>query len=113
MEVRDGFAAVGTVVDDEAVAVGKTGLLGDFRRLQQQMAEHRVVGGRGIGDAGDGLARHDENVRGCLWVEVAEGEDVLVFVNQVRRNLLRGDAFKEGFVPMLVSIGGGSGRLSS
>ena len=84
MEVRDGFATVATIVDDKAVTVRReTDLLGDFRSLQQQVAEHDVIFGRRLGDTGDGLTRDDEDVRRCLRVEVAEGDDVLVFVNQV------------------------------
>jgi len=56
MKMRDRFAGVRAVVDDEAVAGGfQAELVGDFSGLKQQMTEEMFVGGRGVGNAHDGV----------------------------------------------------------
>ena len=96
MEVRDGFAGVGAVVDDEA----KTGFVeAEFSRyfggFEQQMAEGLFVLRLRGSDVRDGFFWDDEHVRRRLGRDVAKGEDEFIFVNDVRGNLARDDFFEE------------------
>ena len=50
----------------------------------------------GAGDVHDRLPRHDQDVHGGLRVDVAEGDAVVVLVDDVGGNLSRDDLFEEG-----------------
>ena len=80
MEVVDGLAAVGTGVDDEAVAVGEVLGAGDFTSGVEKSAEDGGIVLCGVGVRGEVVLGDDEDVRGGLRVDVREGEGVLVFV---------------------------------
>ena len=97
MEVGDGFAAVGAVVDDDAEAVfGESFAMGNASGDLQKVAEEGGVFAGGEGDAGDGLAGDDEEVDGGLRGDVAEGDALVVFMDDVGGNLPGADFFKEG-----------------
>jgi hypothetical protein len=69
----DGFAGVGAVVDDEAVAVFvEAEFAGDMAALRRRVA---VVFRCCFVDAGDGFARDDEDVCRRGGADVAKGED--------------------------------------
>lgn len=95
MQVRHGFAAIASVVDDEAktsfVQAEFGGHLGSF---QQQVAEKVLIIRTRLGEARNGFLGHDQNVRGGLGMNVADGEDKLIFINYRSRNFARGDFFK-------------------
>jgi len=84
VEVGDGFAAVGAVVDCDAEAgFGDAELGGEFSGGQEEMAEDGLVIGGGFADARDGLLRDDENMHRCLWGSVPEGAAEIVLVEDV------------------------------
>ena len=65
VQVRDGFAAVAAVIDDEAEAAFGDALLGgDGRGSDQEAAEQVGVIFVGSGDARDDFFRNDQNVQG-------------------------------------------------
>lgn len=98
VEVRDGFAAVRTVVDDQTVTRSIKPLLGgNLRRFEEQVAEQRLILRLRLGDAGDGLAWNDEDVDGRLRSDVAKREHLIVFIDDLRRDFARGNFFKQGF----------------
>ena len=98
MQVRHGLAAVRAVVDDEAVArFVQAEFRGDLGGFQQQVAEKFLVIRRCLGDAWDGLLGNDDDVCGRLRLDVAEGEDGVVFKNNGGGDFARGDFFKQGF----------------
>ena len=80
MEMRHRLAGVGAVVHDEAVAVGKLKFFRDDAGDEEEVAEDGLVGVGGFADARDGFLRDDEQVDGCLRLDVVEddAEGVLV-----------------------------------
>lgn len=101
VEVGNGFAAVGPVVDDDAEAVTvEAFLLGDGAEAGHHVAEEFLVFGGGFGDAGDGLFWDKEEVGGGLGTDVAETEAEVVLVDDVGGDLAIGDFLEEGFHPL-------------
>ena len=98
MQMGHRFAAIGTVVDDEAVAglVQAKGL-GHGGGLEQQMSQQGMIGGLRLGDARHGFLGHDQNMGGRLRGDVAEGEDQIIFLNDRGRDFAGGDFLKQRF----------------
>ena len=80
VEVGDGLAAIVAGVDDGAETVLDALLLSDQLGGDKELAEERGVCGRGVGERGMVLLRDQEDVDGCLGVDVREGEDEVVLV---------------------------------
>ena len=97
VQVRDGFAGVRAVVEDEAVAVFEAELFGDFCGFQEQMSEDGVVCRFCFSDARDGLLRYDENMDRCLGFDVVESDDPVVLVNDGGRDFACYNFFKQRF----------------
>ena len=103
MQMRHGFAGVGAVVEDEAIAAGfQAKFFRDLRSFEQQMAEDLMVFRFRFAEARDRLFGDQENVRRCLRVDVAEGDDLVVFIDNVRRDFAGDDFFKKCFAHGLV-----------
>ena len=105
MEVRHGFPRVATVVDDETEALGNlidSEAAGHFSGGEEEGSELRLVLRGCLSNARDDFFGHDQDMDRCLRRDVTEGEGLIVFVNNVRRNLAGDDFFKEGH-------GGGGG----
>lgn len=84
MKVGDGFAGMGAVVDDEAVAVFvEAELARDVRSFEKEVSENSLVFGGGFVDARNGFARDDKDVGGRGGADVAKRENLVVFVNDV------------------------------
>ncbi len=98
VEVGDGFAAVGAVVHHEAEAVIEVELVGDFGGDEEEVADEGLVGGGGLGEAGDGFFGDDEDVDGGLGVDVAKGVADIVLINGGAGDFAVNDALEEGFV---------------
>ena len=104
MQVRHGLAGIRAVVEHEAKTILlEAKLLRDRGGFEHQMAEHLVILRRRFGDARDGFLRNQQNVRRRLWVDVAKGDDEVVFINDLRRDFARDDFFKQGLVHTLSS----------
>jgi hypothetical protein len=96
MQMGDSFAAVGAVVDDKAVAgVGYVFAAGYFGGGEQEVAEEALIIGLGSSDAGDGFFRNDEDVNRRLRGDVAEGEALVVFEDDVGRDFVGNDFFEK------------------
>lgn len=94
MEVGDGLAGVLALVDHEAVSVFEFELVGDGFGGVEDM---EVVAGVGeFGEAGDFLAGDDQDVDGGLGLDVAECDDVGVFVDNVGGDFAVDDFGEEG-----------------
>lgn len=96
VEVGDGFAAVGAVVDHDAVTGGEVELTGHRAGGEQEVAKERLVIGRGGADARDDLFRDDEEVRGRLRRDVVKDDAEVVFVLDLGGDFAGNDAFEEG-----------------
>ena len=87
MEVGDGFAAVGAVVDCDPVAAFRDAEVGgNLACSEKEMAKDGLVSGGALADPRNGLFRHDKNVHGCLRRNIAEGTAEIVSVKDVRRD---------------------------
>ena len=97
MEVGDGFAGEGAVVDDEAEAFGEAELFRHEVGDVEEVAKHGFIGGGGFGDARDGALGDDEEVDGRLGLDVVEDDTEVVFVFEVGGDLAVDDALEDGF----------------
>ncbi len=97
VEMRYGFAAVVAVVDDEAESgLVQTFLVGNVLRDVNHVAEQRLVGRGGGGNARDFLFRDDEDVDGRLGLDVMEGQAKVVLEGDPGWNLAVDDLREEG-----------------
>ncbi len=97
VQVGDGFAGVGAVVDHEAVAAGELEFLRELAGDDEEVTELRFIGRRGFADARDGLFRDDEEVDGRLWLDVVDDDAAVVFVFDLRGDFAVDDFLEEGF----------------
>lgn len=97
VEVRNGFAGVGTIVDHEAETGGELEFFRDEIRDVKQVAEHGFVGGGRFRNARNQLLGDDEQVDGGLRLDVVEDEAEVVFVFDLGGNRAVDDALEDGF----------------
>ena len=97
MEVGNGFATVGAVVDDDAEAIFGVALLaGNVANLKEEVPEKVLVILLGEGNTGERLFGNEEEMNGRLGRDVAEAEALVIFVNNVGGNFTGDDFFEEG-----------------
>ena len=89
------MAAVGTGVDDEAVAVGEVLGAGDFTSGVEKSAEDGGIVLCGVGVRGEVVLGDDEDVCWGLGVDVGEGEDLVVLVKAGDGDGVGGDVAEE------------------
>src|ERR1700722_2209821 len=85
------LTGAGTVVEDGAVAVEQIALAGELSGNQMQLADHGLIFGFCGVQRNKMLSRAQKNMRGRLWADVLERENVGIFVNNCRWNLFRGN----------------------
>jgi len=92
-----GLPAVRADVDDDAeAAVGQAKSPGDVgRRLEELAEQQRVIRGR-VKEIGEGPLGDDQDVGGCLWRHVAEGQNVVILVDDIGGDLAPDDLAEEG-----------------
>jgi hypothetical protein len=96
VQVGHAFAAIAAVVDHETVAIlRQPDLLRDFRRFQQQVSEQLLILRLCLADALDGLAGNDEDMRGGLRADVTESDDLVILIDDIRRDLAGGDLLEK------------------
>ena len=100
MEMGNGFATVGPVVDDDAETVcGVAFLPRDFTNFEHEMSEKCLIFGFRKSNTGEGFLWDKEKVNGSLRGDVAEAETEVIFIDDVGRNFEGDDFFKEsGFL---------------
>ncbi len=88
VEMRDRLARIGAVVNHQSkTALGKAEFGGDFGGFQQQVTENPRIVGVGSEDAGDRFSGDDQDVDGGFGVGVMEGHDLVVFIDDLRRDI--------------------------
>jgi hypothetical protein len=88
----DSLACGVSVVDDESVAgLRETEAVSDASCSDEDVADRRRIRGGELVDVGDVPPWYDENVRRCDGTDVPERDDMLVFVDDVARDLLLDD----------------------
>ena len=96
MQMRNSFASVGTVVDDEAEAAFEGEFAGHGAGGEQEVAEDRLLVGRGFADAGDDGLGDNEQMHGSGRGDVVDNDAVVVLVFDLGGNFAGDDAFEEG-----------------
>lgn len=86
VDMIDGLAAILPGVDDRAVALGQPFGARNLCRSPVQMSEETVVLFLGVGDGGNVLAGHDENVHRCLRLDIRKSVALVVLVDRLGRN---------------------------
>ena len=96
VEMGNRFTAVRAVVDDEAVAGGGyVFAAGDVGGSEEEVAEEALIIGLSGSDAVDGFFGNDEDVDRGLGGDVAEGEALVVFEDDVGRDFAGDDFFEK------------------
>ena len=98
VEMRNGLATVGAVIDDKTV----TGLIelqlsGDFLGGGKEMTKDGVMFGRDGAMAGMVLLGDEQDVDGGLGRDVAESENVFVLINDVGLGFAVDDPLEDRF----------------
>ena len=110
MQMEHGLAGLGTAVDHRAP--GREPLLaGHLGGHQQQVAEQGSIGGAGVGQVHQGLARNHQEVYRGLGLDIAEGDAEVVAVDLIRGDLAPQDAAKNRVCGLV--HGGGDGTDGS
>ena len=98
MKVGDGFSTIGAIIDDEAIAgFFELALAGNALGGDEEMSEEGMILGGNGAVAGVMFFRDQKDVDGGLGGEITEGEDVIILVKNIGRNLAVDDAFEDGF----------------
>lgn len=97
VEVGNGFAAVGAVVDDDAKTSVEFELLGDLASNEKEMAEQGLVFRGRFAYARNQFFGNDQNVDGRLRIDVADCEAELVLMFEVRGDFPLGYFLEERF----------------
>src|SRR5437879_7080339 len=95
MQMKDGLARPGTVIQDRAVAREELALARELRGHQLQLTKYGLIFRRGFGQRFKMLTRTNQDMRGRLRADVLKREEVGVFVDNLRWNLLRGNRSEE------------------
>ncbi len=94
----DSFAAIGAVINDEAVAgFVELALASDPLGGDEEMGEEGMIFGGDGTMAGVMFFWNDKNVDGCLGGEITKSEDVIILVEDIGGELAVDDAFEDGF----------------
>ncbi len=111
VEVFDRLAAVVAGIDDEAVAFGEVLLAGDLGGGGEQMSDQSGVFGGSVCERGEVLPGDDEDVDGCLRVDVGEGEQLLVLVEASDGDCAGGDLAEEAVGGHRFRVGSGRQKV--
>ena len=97
VEMGDGLAGIGSVVDHEAEAFGEIELFRDDAGREDQVAEcDLIVGSRGL-DARDDFFRNDQQVDRRLRLDVVDDDAVFVLVLDLGGDFAIDDFLEDGF----------------
>jgi hypothetical protein len=95
MQVEYGLSRARAHIEDGAVSLLDVALAGDLGGGEVTAADDLGVFGLRFLESGEVLLRNYQHVRGSLRIDVLEGEDVIVLVNSLCRNLAAEDAAKK------------------
>jgi hypothetical protein len=97
VQVGHRLAGVRTVIHHEPEAVRELELSRDIAGDEQEMAEHDLILGGGFRDARNYFFRDDQQVNGCLRLDIMQHEALLVLVFDSRGNFAVDNFLKESF----------------
>lgn len=96
VEVGDGFASVGAVVDDQSEALIEIELTRDIVCGEEEMAEDRLVLWLRFADSGDESLGDDQHMHRCLRLHVVKSDAVLILMGDFGGNFSIDDFLKNG-----------------
>ena len=98
MQMWHRFTGIGSVVDNKPVtALLEAELRRNFGGFQKQMAEHLMILRLRVAQSRNGPAWNDQHMHRSSRIDIANGEDKIVLVNDVTRDLTSGNFFKQSF----------------
>lgn len=98
VQVRHLLPRVLAIVDHQPIAqFGQPQLCGDGRCFYEQMAQHGMVCCFRILQLANGFTGNDQHMSGGHGLNVHEGDNVFVLIDDVGGNLAGYDAFEDGF----------------
>jgi len=97
MKMGYGFAAIRTVVDDNAIAVLEVEVGGDAPGGHQKVSEGLLVFGFRASETGNHLSGNDENMGGRLRRNIPDGKADIVFMNNFGGDVPSGYLLKNGW----------------
>ena len=110
MEVEHRLPAVLAVVRDQAITGAlQTFTAGEVPGDEEEPAEQRGIVHVGVPHGPDVAPRDQQDVHGGLRVDVPEGDDVVVLVDDVRRDLSSGDLAEQAVAHRILSTDAPSG----
>lgn len=106
VEMRNAFPCIRPVIDNHPeprlidFQLGSN-LLSD----QKQMPQKALIPHPGLSDSGNNLFRNDQHMKGRLRSNIVKGNDPIIFVNNVGRNLALDDLGENGLAhDVLISL---------
>jgi hypothetical protein len=96
VQMEYGLSPIAAGVDDGAIAVGESELLGDRLHFNHQVPHEGMIGGGDFRQAGNGLFGDQEDMGGGLGVDVPEGKAQIIFINNVSGDFPADDLGKQG-----------------
>ena len=98
MQMRDAFARVWPIVDDQPVAgLREAKLFCNLRSFQKEVSKQGFVPGGGVGDSRDWFARDDKDMHGRLWPDVMKRHNFIVLIDNPCGQLAVGNLLEKGF----------------
>jgi len=97
VNVRNCLHGIFATIEHRSITTVEPFLLSDLFCCEKQVANQDFIFRLEVVERWDGLSRNDQNVNGCLRIDVPEREAGVVFVNDIGRNLVIRDFFKESF----------------
>src|ERR1051325_4514660 len=91
MQMKNGLARAASIVHDGAVPLAQFSVSGQFRSHQRDFSQERFVRVSRLLQRSKMLLRTNQNVGRRLRIDVFERENVGIFMEQLRRNLLGGN----------------------
>jgi hypothetical protein len=95
VNVEDGLTGAWAYVEDRTITVFDVAIASELGGDQLHVSEKLGVFECRLVQSFEMALRNDENVGRCAGIDVFKGEDAIVFVNLLRRNLAFDDLAKE------------------
>lgn len=95
MQVKNALPGIGADVKHGAITAVQAAFAGQSRRTQVQLTKQLAISGTGLGQAGEMLLGHQQNMRRRAGLDILEGEDAVVLKDAPGRDFSRHDAAEE------------------
>jgi hypothetical protein len=98
VQMRDSLLPVLTAIEYSAVSTVQSFLGRNLLGTQKKVTHQLLVFIRQVIERRNWFARHNQNVNGCLGLDITEGDTPIVFVHHVRRNLSVSNLLEQGLI---------------